>query len=594
MYSSAEEIEKRRQQAIERQKQRKETLLKATTNENSSGNTTGTVVLPSSSFYANKKHDNKMRANIGGPKNEKPYEKSLAGSNSTNSTNTPKIAAIFQKPLTLTFTFISDERFGVQIAGFSDVVINIFRSIPSKAYDPKSTIWTFSNDDYESLLGKFNKNEQLKGMNLKIETIPNFVLRIFREKIEVDHLRDMPLSECIEPKLANVLMSFQKEGFYFGVNRQGRVLIADEMGLGKTYQAIALADFYKSDWPLLVCTTAAMRETWASKIRELLPKVNPQRIICMTSGSDLGIQSANIVITSYSLMESLGHDLMQKKFGIVIMDESHTVKNNKAKRTNVAEDLCKNAKRVILLSGTPALSRPKELYSQINMLAPGFASFKEYSTRYCAGHQTRFGWNSDGTSHLEELNLLLKKKFMIRRTKTDCLDDLKEKNRESVILDASLIKQNDPNLSKIAGQYCNSKGRDKDDILLQYYSITAEVKARAVCAYLKDLLKTPMLKFLVFAHHRIMLEAIADFMYKQGVECIKIDGTTRHDVRDKNVHKFQNDTKCRVAILSIQACSAGITLTAAKMVVFAELTWTPSVSFFLMHFILKDFNSILY
>ncbi|XP_063700363.1 SWI/SNF-related matrix-associated actin-dependent regulator of chromatin subfamily A-like protein 1 [Culicoides brevitarsis] len=568
MYGSAEEIAKRRQEAIERQKLRK----LAESNENTSQNNSSSIVggLASNSFYANSKHDNKIRPNVAAQRLKKPYD---VPSSSRNS----KIAPVFQKPLTLTFTFVSEERFSVKMLGFSETVVNIFKTMPSKSYDPRTTNWTFNKSEYEALLSKINNNEQLKGSNLKLETIPNFVLRIFREKVETDHIRDMPLSEAIEPKLANALMSFQKEGFYFGVKRQGRVLIADEMGLGKTYQAIALADFYNNDWPLLVCTTAAMRETWASKIRELLPKVNPQRIICVTSGNDPELESARVVITSYSLMESLVSILMQKKFGVIIMDESHTVKNNKAKRTNVAEDLCKNAKRVILLSGTPALSRPKELFSQINMLAPGFASFKDYSTRYCAGHQTRFGWNADGSTNLEELNLLLKKKFMIRRTKDDCLNDLKEKNRESVILDASLIKSEDKAITEIAGKFQNSKGRDREELLIQYYSKTAEIKTRAVCAYLKNLLKEPMLKFIVFAHHKVMLDAIADFIYQQGVSAIKIDGTTRHDIRDKNVHKFQNDKKCRVAILSLIACSAGITLTAAKMVVFAELTWTPSI-----------------
>ncbi len=40
---------------------------------------------------------------------------------------------------------------------------------------------------------------------------------------------------------------------------------------------------------------------------------------------------------------------------------------------------------------------------------------------------------------------------------------------------------------------------------------------------------------------------------------------------------FQSNEECRVAILSIIAASTGITLTAAHMVIFAELTWTPSI-----------------
>lgn len=48
--------------------------------------------------------------------------------------------------------------------------------------------------------------------------------------------------------------------FYsFAIAQGGRIMICDEMGLGKTYQALAIADFYRDDWPLLIATTASTR-----------------------------------------------------------------------------------------------------------------------------------------------------------------------------------------------------------------------------------------------------------------------------------------------------------------------------------------------
>jgi len=44
------------------------------------------------------------------------------------------------------------------------------------------------------------------------------------------------------------------------------------------------------------------------------------------------------------------------------------------------------------------------------------------------------------------------------------------------------------------------------------------------------------------------------------------------------VQTFQDDNRCRVAILSITAANSGITLTAAHLVVFAELFWNPGVN----------------
>lgn len=58
---------------------------------------------------------------------------------------------------------------------------------------------------------------------------------------------------------------------------------------------------------------------------------------------------------------------------------------------------------------------------------------------------------------------------------------------------------------------------------------------------------------------------------------IKIDGKTNSNRRKDLVNNFQNNTNCLVAILSITAANAGITLTAAQLVVFAELFWNPGI-----------------
>ena len=42
--------------------------------------------------------------------------------------------------------------------------------------------------------------------------------------------------------------------------------------------------------------------------------------------------------------------------------------------------------------------------------------------------------------------------------------------------------------------------------------------------------------------------------------------------------QFQEEDKFRVAVLSIKAANTGVTLTAAQLIVFAELYWNPGVS----------------
>ena len=54
---------------------------------------------------------------------------------------------------------------------------------------------------------------------------------------------------------------------------------------------------------------------------------------------------------------------------------------------------------------------------------------------------------------------------------------------ETVVLDPALLSTNTDtkqNLETLSRDFSTSKGREREDILLKFYSTTAEVKARAV------------------------------------------------------------------------------------------------------------------
>lgn len=86
-------------------------------------------------------------------------------------------------------------------------------------------------------------------------------------------------------------------------------MICDEMGLGKTYQALAVADFYRENWPLFICTTASTRDSWANHIRELLPSI-PLHYIQVLNSNQQYIGDCKILITSYSVMELLNPNIV--------------------------------------------------------------------------------------------------------------------------------------------------------------------------------------------------------------------------------------------------------------------------------------------
>jgi hypothetical protein len=89
------------------------------------------------------------------------------------------------------------------------------------------------------------------------------------------------------------------------------------------------------------------------------------------------------------------------------------------------------------------------------------------------------------------------------------------------------------------------------------------------------LLDSELDKFLVFAHHTILLDAAEKAANGAGAHYIRIDGSVPASRRGGLVRTFQEDASCRVAILSIKAAGTGLTLTSASTVIFAEMYWVP-------------------
>ena len=183
-------------------------------------------------------------------------------------------------------------------------------------------------------------------------------------------------------------MPFQKEGLDFCVSRQGRCLIGDEMGLGKTVQAIASAFAYRSDWPLLVVVPSSMKLTWVDELEKWLPMLQPGDIKLVSCKQDTaGLSTTPITVVTYGMFQTkssvVAQHILDTQFGVVVLDESHYIKNNKSVRTGWLQKIAAAAKRAILLSGTPALARPVELYPQVAALRKDlFGSFSAFTKRY--------------------------------------------------------------------------------------------------------------------------------------------------------------------------------------------------------------------
>ena len=96
----------------------------------------------------------------------------------------------------------------------------------------------------------------------------------------------------------------------------------------------------------------------------------------------MGYGLATLRGSSKLLVDCLG----KQDFQVVILDESHYLKNRNAGRTKVLQSVARKAKRKILLSGTPSLARPEEVGPESITLVFGNQLTNNSITSYSVYH----------------------------------------------------------------------------------------------------------------------------------------------------------------------------------------------------------------
>ena len=373
------------------------------------------------------------------------------------------------------------------------------------------------------------------------------------------------------------------------------------MGLGKTLQALGIASFYPKEWPMLIIGPCSLHNNWRRELNtwidaEWLRKHMGKEFnftgdsldpyICIVDSSQ-GLAKVIeetrenpkkylVYIISYDLASKNAEDENSDAvkwlldFSIIITDESHMLKNDGSKRTQNIIPLLRSAKRLVLISGTASPSRPIELFTQMKALLCGPKSKKtllkktEFGYRYC-DLKTNFFTGADyrGNRFLSELNLLLSRSIMIRRLKRDVLTQLPPKRRYLTYLS---LPDEDIGPHRLTFENFNQrKGKnlrfDPNDIeILQKFNLTAIAKQKTVARYARYTFKKGE-KFIIFAHHRSVMNAIEEEIKKEIEEVeknegkklkfVRIDGETPVEQRHAISQEFREDPDVKVAILSI-------------------------------------------
>ena len=192
-----------------------------------------------------------------------------------------------------------------------------------------------------------------------------------------------------------------------------------------------------------------------------LPTINRSDIQLFKAGKDKFDDNAVIFILSYDLATRRAEELAARNFKAAIADETHYLKSRDAKRSKVLCPILTRAKRCILISGTPMLARPVEVFNLLKVLRPDvFHVFKDFVERYCAPKQGRYGMDYSGNTCTAELHYVLHKNLMIRRLKADVLHELPAKRRQKIQIsvDDKIVKK----ILKILSEMGEPKG-DEDE-----------------------------------------------------------------------------------------------------------------------------------
>ena len=403
-------------------------------------------------------------------------------------------------------------------------------------------------------------------------------------------------------------------------------VLADDMGLGKTVQT--LAHLHRLHTPLPFALSAAKGLT--SELSNPSPQAQgeqkethakPSLIIAPTSvlsnwqreaerfaptlkvyrhhGSERSsnakaFATADVVLTSYPLLQRDEKMLSDVEWNVVVFDEAQTLKNAKAKTYLSAQSL--KAQQRIALTGTPMENHLGELWAIYNVLIPGLLGDLD-------GFNRIFRHPIEQRADSEQMKKLKARirAFILRRGRDQVLNELPPKTEytrwiELESAQADMYESLRTAIHEDIRKVIDKKGLKQSTI----HILDALLKLRQVCCDPR-LVKLPGLaaramgagsakldwlsthvpelmeegrKVLIFSQFTSMLALIAEMLNEKKIEFALLTGDTLD--RDTPIEQFQSG-KVSVFLLSLKAGGVGLNLTAADTVIHYDPWWNPAV-----------------
>ncbi len=377
----------------------------------------------------------------------------------------------------------------------------------------------------------------------------------------------------IEDRLGGELRPFQRAGVTYALEAR-RTFLADEQGLGKTVQALATLEADDA-FPAVVVCPASLKLNWQREISHWLP----HRSVTVISGTGSVAEAADISVINYEIVHAHRVRLAARRPRALVLDESHYIKNPRAKRTQavrrLAESLSEDALR-LALTGTPVMNHAEELIAQLRVIGrlEDFGSGARFARRFQgAGAEERIHWH-------------LRRRCFVRRLKADVLPQLPakrqvvvpvalENEREYRLAERDVVawlREQPLDLSELESRVAAALRAERLAQLNALKRLAARGKSGPALAWIHDFLASDE-PLVVFCGSREVQELVIE----RFPEALHLVGRDTVEQREAAVQAFQDPDGPQMLVCGTRVGGQGITLTRASNVAFLDLEWTPAM-----------------
>jgi len=448
----------------------------------------------------------------------------------------------------------------------------------------------------ETVLGDTDKTYHVKG---KIFQNQKYSPIFYIPKSQVyENLMELVIDVDVEfdnyeklDKRKRTLYEHQKEGIKFLLSRN-KCILADDMGLGKTMISIVSAIESAVNKVLIVCPSSP-KINW---FRELACFI-PEEEISIISGKKWNPKKYTII--NYDILKNfhtlvdgrkkydeneINRDIVNENFDLIILDESHLVKNPNTTRTKIINEISKDINKRWLLTGTPIANRPMDYFNLLKMCESTVTtSWQYYAFRYCAAKKFKKKlkngkvkdiWLTDGASNLEELHERTKN-LMLRRKKEDHLN-LPPKIVSPYYVELENMEAYN-NAFKEYLEWAKSEGKKVGTgrhmvELVVLRKFLAQEKTKHTIALTEEAIENGK-KIIIFTNFTHSFDIL---MKHFGTIAVGHNGKMSEKQKQSSVDRFQNDPNVKVFVGNLISAGSAITLTEAEVVIMNDLDFVPS------------------